>query len=99
MLKYFPLPDIPWFEWEPIYYHGPHKWWIIADEKKTIDFIQKFNLYIIMKEGLLLTYHLSSCLSWSFILMRFCTLNWVAKILMRVISYIHAGRRFPTPGP
>jgi len=29
--------------------------------------------------------------------MRFCTRNWITKILMRTISNVHAGRRFPTP--
>jgi len=26
-------------------------------------------------------------------------LTWVTKILMRAISNVHAGRRFPTPDP
>ena len=30
--------------------------------------------------------------------MRFCTLHWVTKILMRAISNVHAGRGLPTPG-
>ena len=46
----------------------------------------------------LLTYYLRICLSCSFVLTRFCTLNWVTKILMRAISNVHAGRRFPTLG-
>jgi len=62
---------------------------------KTIDFIQKFYLYLTMKDRL--TYHLSNCLSWSFVLMRFYTLNWETKIWIRAISNIHAGRRFPIP--
>jgi len=50
-----------------------------------------------------LTYYLSTCLSWSFLLRRCCALVWVTKILMRTISNIHvdciwpAGRRFTTP--
>jgi len=32
---------------EPIYYHGPHKLWIIAGGPHiTIDFIPKFYLYL-----------------------------------------------------
>jgi len=46
---------------------------------------------------ILLTYYLSIRLSWSFVLTRFCNLNWVTKILMQAISNDHAGRRFPTP--
>ena len=30
--------------------------------------------------------------------MRFCTLHWVTKILIRAISNVHAGCRLPTPG-
>jgi len=47
---------------------------------------------------LLLTYYLSTCLSWSFVLTWCCTLTWVTEILMWVISNVHASRRFPTPG-
>ena len=32
-----------------------------------------------------------------FLMTRFCTLNRLTKILMRSISNVHAGRRFPTP--
>jgi len=45
---------------------------------------------------------LSTCLSRSFVLTRFPTLNWLKKILMQPISNVHAGRicpvgrRFPT---
>ena len=38
-----------------------------------------------------------TCLSWSFVLTRCCTLTWVTKILMTAISNVHASRRFPTP--
>ena len=38
----------------------------------------------------------STCLSWRFVLKRFCILNWVTKILMRAISNVHADRTFPT---
>jgi len=48
--------------------------------------------------SLLLSYYLSTCLSWSFVLRWFCTLIWVTKILMRAMSNVHAGRRFHTPG-
>jgi len=35
---------------EPIYYHGPHKLWIIAGGPQiTIDFILKFYLYLITR--------------------------------------------------
>ena len=36
-------------------------------------------------------------MSWSFVLTRCCTLTWVTKSLMRTISNVYAGRRFPTP--
>jgi len=33
--------------WGPIYYHGPHKLWVIAGgPQMTIDFILKFYLYL-----------------------------------------------------
>jgi len=47
------------------------------------------------EEWLLLTDYISTYLSWSFVLMRCCALTWVTKILMRAISNVHAGRRFP----
>ena len=68
---------------------------------KSIYFILKFYLY--QKEWLLMTYYLSTCLSRSFVLTRWCTLTWVTKIMLRAISNVHAGRigpaarRFPTP--
>jgi len=46
---------------------------------------------------------LSTCLSWNFVLMWSCTLNWVTKIMMQAISIVHVGRiwstvcMFPTP--
>jgi len=39
----------------------------------------------------------NTCLSWSFVLTRCCTLTWVTKILIRAISNVYAGCRFPTP--
>ena len=62
-----------------------------------------FFTYLPEEEWLLLTYYLSTCSSWSFVLTRGCTLTWRSKILMRSISNVHAGRiwparrRFPTP--
>ena len=50
------------------------------------------------EEWLLLTYYVSTCVSWNFVLTRCCTLTWVTKIMMRTISNLHAGRRFPNPG-
>jgi len=50
------------------------------------------------EEWRLLTYYLSTCLSWSFVLTRCCTLNWVTKILMWAMLNVHTGCRFPTPG-
>ena len=35
--------------------------------------------------------------SWSFVLTRCCVLTWETKILMRAISNVHAGCRFPNP--
>jgi len=55
------------------------------------------------EEWLLLTYYVSTCLSWSSVLRRCCTLTWITKILMRTISNVHGGRiwpadrGFPTP--
>jgi len=47
------------------------------------------------EEWLLLNYYLSTCFSCSFVLTRCCTLTWITKILVRVISNIHAGRIYP----
>jgi len=64
----------------------------------SINFILK-NIFFIWLSGrvTLFTYYLRTCLSWSFVLTRCCTLTWVTKILMRAISNVHAGRRFPSP--
>ena len=85
--------------WKPICYHGPHKLWIIAGGPQwTTDCILTFYLYLTMRDGgFLLHPTFSTCLSWSFILTWLCTLNCVKKILMRAISNVNAGRRFPTP--
>ena len=55
-------------------------------------------------EWLLLMYHLSTCLSWGFVLTQCCTRKCVTKILMLcAISNVHttriwpAGCRFPIP--
>jgi len=80
--------------------------WIIAGGPQiTTDFILKFYFYLDMRYGgFLLHPTLSTCLSWSFVLAWFCTLNWVTKILMQAIPNVHAGRiwpmgrRFPTSG-
>ena len=48
------------------------------------------------EEWLLLTYYLSTCLSWCSVLKRCCTLTWISKILMQAIWNVHAGRRFST---
>jgi len=40
---------------------------------------------------------LGTCLSWSFVLMQRYSLIQLTKILMRAISNVHVGRRFPTP--
>jgi len=50
------------------------------------------------EERLLLAYYLTTCLSWCLVLKRCCTLTWVRKIMLRAISSVYAGRRFPTPG-
>jgi len=42
-----------------------------------------------------LGYYLGTCLLWSFVLTRCCVLPWVTPSLMRAISNVHAGRRFP----
>jgi len=69
---------------------------LLAGRKKCI---LRFYFYLIMRDGgFLLHPNLSTCLSWSFVLTWFCTINWLTKILMRAISNVHAGRRFPTPG-
>jgi len=49
------------------------------------------------EEGWLLTCYLGTRLLWTFILTRCCALTWVTDILVRTISSVHAGRRFPTP--
>jgi len=55
---------------------------------KSNSFILKFYLYLNMrKEWLLSIYYLSSCLSWSFVLTRCCSLTWVTKVLMRAAGY------------
>ena len=81
-------------------YPGPHKMWVIAVRPQiTIDFILKFYLYLNMRDRCILWHAtLSSCLSPCFVLMRFCTLNWVTEILMQSISNVHESRRFPNPG-
>ena len=56
-----------------------------------------------LKGQRLLAYCLTTCLSWSFVSTRSCTLYWVTKILMLAISNVHTGcicptgRRFPNP--
>jgi len=47
------------------------------------------------REKRLLTYCLSIWLSWSFVLIRYCVLIRVTKIVSRIVSNGHAGRRFP----
>jgi len=69
-----------------------YRWWAA----KSVDFILKFYL-IYEEEWLLLNYYLSTCLSCGFVLTWCCTLTSVTKILVRAISNVHAGRRFPTP--
>ena len=63
---------------ERVYYHGPHELCIIAGGCKINWFYPKvlpFSNY--EEEWLLLTYYLSTCLSWIFVLTRCCTLTWV----------------------
>jgi len=38
-------------------------------------------------------------LLWSFVVARCCALTWAEKILMRVISNVHAGRIWPAGSP
>ena len=54
---------------EPIYYHGPHKMWIITfGLQTTTGCILKFYLYLTMRDGgFLLHPTLSSCVSWGFV--------------------------------
>ena len=60
--------------------------------------ILKFYLCLTMRDGgFLLRLTVSTWLSWSFVLTWFCTLNRVTKMIMRAMSNIHGGRRFPTP--
>jgi len=36
---------------EPIYYHGPHKLWIVAGGSQILfDFILKFYVYLLVKD-------------------------------------------------
>ena len=62
-------------------------WWAA----KSINFILKFNIYVTTRKSDFLTNYLSTCLSWSSVLMQCCTLTWVMKILMQAIS------NFPIP--
>jgi len=86
--------------WETycIYYPGPRKLWIIGGGPEvTIDFNLKYYFYLNTRiRGLLWHAALSICLSRSFVLTRFCTLNWVMKIPMRALSNVHAGHIWPT---
>ena len=88
--------------WEPIYYHGPHQLCMTAggpQNQRIFVKIQPLSNY--EEEWLLMTYYLSTCLSWIIVSTR-RTLTWVTKILLRAISNVHpgriwpAGRRFPT---
>jgi len=78
-----------------IHYHGPHESCIITGRPQNQLITLPLSSY--EEEWLLLKYYLSTCLSWSFVLMRCGTLTWVTKILMRAISNVHPGHRFPTP--
>jgi len=49
------------------------------------------------EKWLFLTYYPIICILWSFVLTRCCTPTWVKKILMRAISDVHAGCKFPIP--
>ena len=82
---------------EPIYYHGPHEVFIVADGPQINQFCL-LPLSNYEEEWLLFTYYLSICLSWSFVLARFCTFIRVTRILMWAISNVQAGRRFPAAG-
>ena len=60
--------------------------WIVHYRRqaaKSIHCILNFNHYLTMKKRDFLTFstkYLSTCLSWSFVLTRCCTLTWVTKI-------------------
>ena len=64
---------------------------------KSINFVLIFYRYPTMRKSGFSWLYLTTCVSWSFVLTRCCTLTWVTKILMRAISNVHAGRRFPAP--
>jgi len=72
---------------------APRVIWIVEycwGGHKEINFILKLSLYCVEWEILYLTYCLSICLSWSFILMQRCVLSHVTKILMQAILNVHA---------
>jgi len=60
----------------------------------SIEFILKFYLHLTMRKSDF-SWFAKYLLIMSFFLTRCCTLTWVMKIMLRAISNVHAGRRFP----
>ena len=62
-----------WSECLIIYYHGPHKLWIITGGPQLILFWN--SSFIFVQGSLVVRFYLRICLSWSFILTWFSNLN------------------------
>jgi len=69
----------------------------LAGRKIILFYLKFLPLLNYEEEWLILTYYVSTCLSWSFVLTRCCALTWVTKILMRATFGSRAATSPPPP--